>query len=74
LLPAGAKVAGRDSHPLKDSALARRTENISYHVAAGNIDKVLLQDLIAAHLAAESDNESLKLRVLNAIENAAGAD
>ncbi len=25
LLPAGAKVAGRDSHPLKDSALARRT-------------------------------------------------
>jgi death-on-curing protein len=49
-------------------------ENISYHVAARNIDKVLLQDLIAAHLAAESDNESLKLRVLNAIENAAGAD
>jgi peptide/bleomycin uptake transporter len=27
LLPAGAKVAGRDSHPLKDSALARRTKN-----------------------------------------------
>jgi len=25
LLPAGAKVAGRDSHPLKDSAFARRT-------------------------------------------------
>ena len=25
LLPAGAKVAGRDSHPLKDGALARRT-------------------------------------------------
>jgi hypothetical protein len=28
-----------------------------------------LHDLIAAHLAEESDNESLKLRVLNAIEN-----
>jgi len=25
LLPAGTKVAGRDSHPLKNSALARRT-------------------------------------------------
>jgi hypothetical protein len=25
LLPAGAKVAGRGSHPLEDSALARRT-------------------------------------------------
>lgn len=25
LLPAGAKVAGRDSHPLENSALARRT-------------------------------------------------
>jgi len=52
----------------------REMENISYHVAAGNIDKALLQDLIAAHLAEESDDESLKLRVLNAIENAAGVD
>ncbi len=31
LLPAGAKVAGRDSHPLKDSALARRTKHQGYH-------------------------------------------
>jgi death-on-curing protein len=42
-------------------------ENISYHVAAGNIDKNLLRELIAAHLADESDNEALKLKVLNAI-------
>jgi hypothetical protein len=27
LLPAGAKVAGRGSHPLEDSALARRTRS-----------------------------------------------
>lgn len=52
----------------------REMENISYHVAAGNIDKALLHDLITAHLAEESDDESLKLRVLNAIENAAGVD
>jgi death-on-curing protein len=51
------------------SSFLREMENISYHVAAGNIDKALLHDLIAAHLAEESDNESLKLRVLNAIEN-----
>ncbi|MBK9027678.1 MAG: type II toxin-antitoxin system death-on-curing family toxin [Propionivibrio sp.] len=56
------------------SSFLREMENISYHVAAGNIDKALLQDLIAAHLAEESDDESLKLRVLNAIENAAGVD
>jgi death-on-curing protein len=50
------------------SSFLREMENISYHVAAGNIDKGLLHDLIAAHLAEESDDESLKLRVLNAIE------
>lgn len=56
------------------SSFLREMENISYHVAAGNIDKALLHDLITAHLAEESDDESLKLRVLNAIENAAGVD
>lgn len=45
----------------------REMENVSYHVAAGRIDKELLHDLIAAHLAEESDDESLKLRLLNAI-------
>lgn len=56
------------------SSFLRGMENISYHVAAGNIDKALLHDLITAHLAEESDDESLKLRVLNAIENATDAD
>lgn len=56
------------------SSFLREMENISYHVAAGNIDKALLHDLITAHLAEESDDESLKLRVLNAIQNAAGVD
>lgn len=51
------------------SSFLREMENISYHVAAGNIDKALLHDLITAHLAEESDDESLKLRLLNAIEN-----
>lgn len=51
------------------SSFLREMENISYHVAAGNIDKALLHDLITAHLAEESDDESLKLRLLNVIDN-----
>lgn len=45
----------------------RDMENISYHVAAGHIDKVLLRDLITATLADELDDEELKLRLLLAI-------
>jgi len=49
------------------SSFLREMENISYHVAAGNIDKELLQEIITAHLMKEEDNESLKLKILNAI-------
>ena len=45
----------------------RDMENISYHVAAGKIDKPLLQEIITAYLAEEEDNEALKLKILNAI-------
>lgn len=45
----------------------REMENISYHVAAGNIDKDLLREVITAHLLEDSDNEALKLKILNAI-------
>jgi len=48
-------------------SITRRPENISYHVAAGNIDKELLLEIITAHLMEEEDNESLKLKILNAI-------
>lgn len=44
-------------------------ENISYHVAAGRIDKDLLRDLIAATLSDEMDSEELKLRLLLAISD-----
>jgi death-on-curing protein len=42
-------------------------ENISYHVAAGRIDKDLLHEIITAFLAEEMDNEELKLKIFNAI-------
>lgn len=45
----------------------RDMENISYHVAAGRIDKQLLQEIITAQLANDADNEVLKLKIFNAI-------
>lgn len=45
----------------------REMENISYHVAAGSIDKDLLREIITAHLEEDEENESLKLKILNAI-------
>ncbi|QDD66357.1 type II toxin-antitoxin system death-on-curing family toxin [Herbaspirillum seropedicae] len=49
------------------SPFIRDMENVSYHVAAGRIDKDLLRELIAATLNDELDDESLKLRLLDAI-------
>jgi death on curing protein len=49
------------------SSFLREMENISYHVAAGSIDKDLLREVIAAHLAKESDDEALKLKIIHAI-------
>jgi death-on-curing protein len=45
----------------------RDTENISYNVAAGLIDKALLRDFLNALLTGDGDDESLKLRIINAI-------
>lgn len=45
----------------------RKAENISYHVAAGKIEKELLGEWIAAVLDGKEDDESLKLKILNAI-------
>lgn len=45
----------------------REMENISYHVAAGNIDKALLHEVIAAIIHGEENDEALKLKILNAI-------
>jgi len=45
----------------------RKAENISYHVAAGKIDKDLLGEWIAAVLVGEEDDESLQLKIMNAI-------
>ena len=50
------------------SPFIREMENISYHVAAGRIDKELLSEIIHAVVYDEYDHdEALKLRILKAI-------
>jgi death-on-curing protein len=49
------------------SQFIRDMENISYHVAAGNIDKELLGEVITAVINEEMDSEELKLKILEAI-------
>lgn len=44
-------------------------ENISYHVAAGNIDEVLLKRIICALMEGKEEDESLKLEIYNAIKD-----
>lgn len=49
------------------SRFLREMENISYHVAASAIKKDLLHEIITAFIAERMDDESLKLKILNAI-------
>ena len=45
----------------------REMENISYHVANGNIDKPLLQEIITAFFNDDMDSEKLKLKIFHAV-------
>lgn len=49
------------------NAFIRESENISYHVAAGNISKELLGEWMDAVLSGNEDHESLKLKIVHAI-------
>ena len=45
-------------------------ENISYHLAAGRIDKDMLRDIVHSILEGEDDfDEELKIRILCAMED-----
>lgn len=46
-----------------------RMETVSYHVAAGNIDKELLHEIMVSILNEPDYSESLKLKLLAAISN-----
>jgi len=49
------------------SRFIKDMENISYHVASGAIGKDLLGDIIAAFLDGNDEDESIKLRIYQAI-------
>ena len=49
----------------------REMENISYHVAAGRIDKELLKEIVCAVIEDRMDDEELKLKIFHAIGNQA---
>ena len=46
-----------------------KMETISYHVAAGNIDKELLSEIITSILYEDDYSEELKLKLFNAFSN-----
>ena len=52
------------------SSFISEMENISYHVAAGKIDKCLLNEIMDAAIHGELDEEQLKLKILDAISAA----
>jgi len=47
----------------------RKMENISYHVAAGKIDKELLRDIMGAILSGNDETEELKIKIWHAISD-----
>ncbi len=47
----------------------KNMENICYHVASGKINKNLLEEIVTACINEDLDEESLKLKILNAIED-----
>ncbi len=49
-------------------------ENISFHVAAGRIDKQLLGEIITAIINDDEDNEGLKLKIFHAINHQRDSD
>ncbi len=49
------------------SRFIREMENISYHLAAGKIEKQLLRDIIQAVIDDNMDDEELKLKIFEAI-------
>jgi len=63
----GAKFLINNGYVFVASRFIQEMENISYHVAAGKIDKELLHETICAVISDEMDNEELKLKIYDAI-------
>ena len=49
------------------SGFIKYMENISYHVAAGKIDKELLHEIMDSFLSGDFENETIKFKIYKAI-------
>jgi death on curing protein len=70
----GAKFLLNNGYVFLISNFLTRMEVISYHVAAGNIDKDLLHEIITSIIYEDDYTEELKLKILNAISNGVDID
>ncbi len=68
-ISAGVLFMNLNGYIFRISDFIREMENISYHVAAGKIHKELLEEIIAAVLFDEIDNEELKFKIYKAISS-----
>ncbi len=63
----GAKFLINNGYVFVAKRFIQEMENVSYHVAAGKIDKEFLREIICAVIDDSMDNEELKLKIYNAI-------
>jgi death-on-curing protein len=66
-ISAGVLFLNLNGYVFRISEFITEMENISYHVAAGKIDKEFLEEIIAAIINDELNDETLKLKVFRAI-------
>jgi death-on-curing protein len=59
----------QNGYLLAAKAFLYKMEAVSYHVAAGNIGKELLRDIISSILYDEDFSEELKLKLMDAFTN-----
>ncbi len=65
----GAQFLLQNGYMFVVSRFLQEMENISYHVAAGNIDKDFLREIITSIINEQEFSEDLKLRIYNAIKD-----
>ncbi|MDO9577794.1 MAG: type II toxin-antitoxin system death-on-curing family toxin [Candidatus Cloacimonadales bacterium] len=68
-ISAGALFLNLNGYVFRVADFISEMENISYHVAAGKVNKGLLKEIITAVLYDDMENEELKLKIYNAIND-----